>query len=110
MAAVAASQMKAGVGRSPSPNQSGTISGSPKSGADTSPIFDIGSAVMEGRTPWGRPGIGAGLETRLLDDKETSGWTEGGGTLAGRCGAGKRVFCRAARNTLRSEERRVGKE
>src|SRR5260221_5042906 len=75
--------MKAGVGRSPSPNHSGTISGSPKSGADTSPIFDIGKAVIAGRTPCGRSGIGAGLETALLSGKETSGWTEGARTFAG---------------------------
>src|SRR5262249_60836306 len=75
--------MKSGVGRSPSPNHSGTMSGSPKLGADTSPIFDIGSAVIAGLTPCGRPGIGAGLETELLFDKGTSGRTAGGRTLAG---------------------------
>ena len=91
--------MKAGVARSPSPNHSGTISGSPKSGADTSPIFDIGKAVIEGRTPCGRPGISAGLETALLLDKETSGWTEGARTLAGGAEAGKRVFCRSAHSS-----------
>src|SRR5216683_5847676 len=57
MASAAASQMKAGVGRSPSPNHSGTMSGSPKTGPATAPIFDSGSAAICGLTPPGLAGV-----------------------------------------------------
>jgi len=52
--------------------------------------------VIAGRTPCGRSGIGAGLETTLLLDKETSGWTEGAALSQGVACLRKRVFCRSA--------------
>src|SRR5260221_7661190 len=46
--------MKAGVGRSPSQNHRGTIAGSPKPTAATSPILEAGKASIAVRMPNGR--------------------------------------------------------
>src|ERR1700722_5402625 len=65
--------MKDGVGRSPSPNHSGTIEGSPKTAFATSPILEAGSASMAARTPCGRELRRTGGSTgRRASDKMTS--------------------------------------
>src|SRR5579883_649221 len=46
--------MKAGVGRSPSPNHRGTTAGSPSADIATWPILENGIAATTGRTPAGR--------------------------------------------------------
>jgi hypothetical protein len=52
--------------------------------------------VIAGRTPCGRPGIAAGLETLLLLDKEISGSAGAPALSQGAARRCKRVFCRIA--------------